>query len=251
MPGTVADMDDGTLAAAVNVKKAATYRLWVKVDGVNVIGSPFDFLEIEPAPLDASMCMPDFFPELMYAAFDFTFKLQGRDEFGNNISLLLADAVGEEIFTAIIYDKAGRRMLQNSAPVPTIIDSEEEPGVYVVDISIPDDIRLGIYDMNLQLGTNLVVTPQVTIKSCSNEFAWSRGFLPDAGIIHLRDDVDYSISEEPIAVRLTQVPFFCNHRPIQLVADATVTYSSGSVATLDEDGLASHGIVIQQSSSDP
>ena len=45
------------MAGTVTVYRAGTYTLTVQVDGVDVIGSPFSSLEIEPTTISAPSCV--------------------------------------------------------------------------------------------------------------------------------------------------------------------------------------------------
>lgn len=61
------------MTASVTIQRAGTYRLIIWINDVQVIGSPFDHLEVEPTDLDGSLCAVHEFPELMYVGFEFDF----------------------------------------------------------------------------------------------------------------------------------------------------------------------------------
>ena len=73
--GSASDNNDGTMTGTVTLFKAATYRLSVKIDGVDILDSPYSSLEVEPGPLDATSSVADNVPELMYAGFDYDFDI--------------------------------------------------------------------------------------------------------------------------------------------------------------------------------
>lgn len=54
LTGTSADNNDGTMTGTLTVMRAGSYRLTIQIDGVNIIGSPFTHLEVEPFTLVAA-----------------------------------------------------------------------------------------------------------------------------------------------------------------------------------------------------
>ena len=46
--GSASDNNDGTMTGTVTIQRAGTYTLTVQIDSVNVIGSPYSSLEVEP-----------------------------------------------------------------------------------------------------------------------------------------------------------------------------------------------------------
>ena len=73
------------MAGTVTVSRAGTYTLTVQVDGDDVIGSPTEYLEIEPTTLYAPNCVTKDLPTEMYAGYDYSFLIQGRDQYHNNL----------------------------------------------------------------------------------------------------------------------------------------------------------------------
>jgi len=61
---------------------------------------------VKPASLHAPSCKLVNFAETMYAGYDYSFLIQGRDEYHNNIVDYLANAVGTDykIFYSLISD---------------------------------------------------------------------------------------------------------------------------------------------------
>lgn len=83
---------DGTMQGKVTVKRAGTYTLTVQVDYVNVVGSPFSSLEVTPTSLDGFSCVTQSIDTQMYAGYDYSFLIQARDQYSNNISSTLSNA---------------------------------------------------------------------------------------------------------------------------------------------------------------
>ena len=83
--GTATDNNDGTMTASLNILRAGTYSVSVKVNEIHVTGSPFDFLEIEPASISAPNCVVSGMPESILAGSTGFFLIQARDEFQNNL----------------------------------------------------------------------------------------------------------------------------------------------------------------------
>ena len=71
------------------------------MDGTPITESPHSPFEVEPSSLHAPFCVPVDIPETMYAGYDYSFLIQGRDEYHNNIANILADAVGTDY--SIVY----------------------------------------------------------------------------------------------------------------------------------------------------
>lgn len=79
LPATLIDTADGKMSASVSIHRAGAYELSITVDGTNVINSPHQYLNVQPAALDATNCVGKDIPEVMYAGIDYSFQIQGRD----------------------------------------------------------------------------------------------------------------------------------------------------------------------------
>ena len=77
--GSATDNGDGTMAASVTVKRAGSYLLTVLVNGADVIGSPYSFLDIQPTTISGPACIEVGAPPQIMAGFDYSFEIQGRD----------------------------------------------------------------------------------------------------------------------------------------------------------------------------
>ena len=71
--GTTTDNGDGTMTGSVTIERAGTYTLTVQIDDSDVIGSPFEFIEVTPSSLSAPNCVPLDIPLTMSAGFDYSF----------------------------------------------------------------------------------------------------------------------------------------------------------------------------------
>ena len=73
--GSATDSNDGTMAATVTLQRAGTYSLTVLIDNIDVIGSPYEFLEIEPTAIHAPSCIEQDTPIDVYAGYDQEFLI--------------------------------------------------------------------------------------------------------------------------------------------------------------------------------
>ena len=95
-----------------------------------------------------------------------------------------------------------------------ITDSKTDPGIYEIEIDLPQKIPLGYYEANMVLGVEQVPMPLTDVLACSNEFASERKVLGLAGSIYLRDRVRYTIGSDTKLVELTKIGSYCNYEPI-------------------------------------
>ena len=94
------------MSGSVIIKRAGTYTLSITVNGFHIKNSPHSPFKVKPASLYAPSCVPVGITETMYAGYDYSFLIQGRDEYHNNIANNLANAVGTDykIFYSLISD---------------------------------------------------------------------------------------------------------------------------------------------------
>ena len=78
------------------------------MNGIEIIGSPHYPFKVKPANLFAPSCILVDIPKTIYAGYDYSFLIQGRDKYHNNIKDLLTDAVGTSysIVYSLISDPA-------------------------------------------------------------------------------------------------------------------------------------------------
>ena len=74
------------MEGSVTVNRAGVFTLSVKVDGTDVISSPHVAeLSVQPTDLYPANCVLVEVPDSMVAGFDYSFLIQGRDIYYNNI----------------------------------------------------------------------------------------------------------------------------------------------------------------------
>ena len=126
-------------------------------------------------------------------------------------------------------------------------DNLEFPGVYDVAISVPQGIQLGYHELEMFFSDMQVPFPLADILACSNHFAEARGLVQPAGTIFIRDRVFYTIRNDPIEVELAEVVSYCEYRPLQIVAEASMTsLVTGATTELSQSELEIYGIFIHQ-----
>ena len=67
----------------------------------------------------------------MYAGYDYSFLIQGRDKYHNNIGDVLVNAVGNNY--SIVYSLSS----DTSVTVDAQISDDSSPGIYLVNVSLP------------------------------------------------------------------------------------------------------------------
>ena len=128
------------MAATLTIRRAGTYQLDVLVDGLNVIGSPYKYLEITPTAISAANCVPQNVPTTIYAGFEYSFLIQARDADHNNLVSKLAVAApsnsaylnlgGSNIVTGTITDYSSNGVFKVSFNVPKSVT----PGSYTYKV---------------------------------------------------------------------------------------------------------------------
>ena len=73
--GSASDNNDGTMTGTVTVERAGTHTMTVQINSVNVIGSPFSFLDVGFTTFSGSKCVPLNVPTEMLAGFVYSFKI--------------------------------------------------------------------------------------------------------------------------------------------------------------------------------
>ena len=106
--GTAIDNNDGTMTGSVTIQRAGSYTLYIKVNGFDIIGSPHSPFKVKPSILFAPSCVPVDIPVTMHAGYDYSFLIQGRDNYHNNIADLFVNAVGANynIFYTLVSDSS-------------------------------------------------------------------------------------------------------------------------------------------------
>ena len=83
--GIAIDSGDGSYACQLTLYRAGQFYIDVKISQVHVAGSPYSPLLVKPTNLYAPHCVALGVPETMVAGDQYTFDIQGRDFYQNNI----------------------------------------------------------------------------------------------------------------------------------------------------------------------
>lgn len=243
--GSASDTNNGKMTASLTIRRAGTYRLYTKIDNTNVAGSPFSYLEVTPTSIHAPSCVAQSVPTQMMAGFSYSFKIQGRDQYSNNLLTNLASAVGS--------NKSAVMSLSTNSGVTytaSIVDSSSA-GVYQVNISLPKTQTTGTYNYNVRFYSATVPTSQVSIIACTNAHALSQGFVAAAGSTVTRSAITQLIENSAQYISLTNVAIYCTHTRTQTFESGTVSLNGGSATSLTLSQLNGYGISILQSSTTP
>ena len=119
------------MAASVTIQRAGSYSITAIVDGTEVIGSTFSSVDFQPTTLNAAKCEVLSVPSQIMAGFDYSFKIQGRDQYSNNLVKTLSAAIGS--------NKSSEMSLSTNSGVTysaSIVD-DTSAGVYRVEYSVP------------------------------------------------------------------------------------------------------------------
>ena len=170
LPASITINSDGTMSASVSISRAGAYELSITVDGNDVINSPHltsNMLNVQPAALSTPDCVAINIPTVMYAGIDYSFQIQGRDQYKNNLKELLEDALGPTNFSADYTHGAVDGTI--SQPTTTISDDlTEGVGVYRVDVALDKEEVAGDYTQTVQLGGSSMQSTIVQVLPCSN-----------------------------------------------------------------------------------
>ena len=164
--GTAIDNNDGTMTGSVIIKRAGTYTLSIKVNGIHIKGSPHSFFSVKPTSLYAPSCVSVDITETMYAGYDYSFLIQGRDEYHNNISDLFQNTVGTD--NSIVYTL----IADSKVTVDAQISDDFAPGVYLVKVTLPRNLKVGVFSLKILIRSLEVPSPAILVKPCTNTIAF-------------------------------------------------------------------------------
>lgn len=88
--GIASSNNDGSYTCQVTIYRAGSFRLNVKINGWNVLNSPWPTLRVAPTNLYAPSCVPLLIPTTMVAGTQYQFLIQARDFYSNNMKLTLS-----------------------------------------------------------------------------------------------------------------------------------------------------------------
>ena len=150
--GSASDNNDGTMTGTVAIQRAGTYTLTVQIDSVNVIGSPYSSLEVEPYNINAPTSVAKNVPTSMTAGYSYDFQVQARDSFSNNLAKTLSNAVGSSHSVTVALAS------NPSTTFTGTLSDDTSTGIYKVDMSLPKTQTVGIYDYSVLLSGLAVPT---------------------------------------------------------------------------------------------
>lgn len=158
----------------------------------------------------------------MTAGYEYSFLIQGRDIYDNNIIELAEDAVGTD-FSAFYYLTA-----DNLINVEAEISDDTFPGVYLVEVELPKTLESGNFYFEGLFGGQLILVPTVFINPCTNVLAAELGTIAEAGNTFMLAEIVYTIKEEAEYTSLPLVPKHCEHTFTQILLSATATLANGA-----------------------
>jgi hypothetical protein len=92
--GLCSNKNNGAYSCQLTTYRSGLYSLSVKVNGLNVLNSPWSPVNVAPTELYAPSCVPKGIPLTMVAGTQYTFQIQSRDFFSNNMNQALSQAIG-------------------------------------------------------------------------------------------------------------------------------------------------------------
>jgi hypothetical protein len=126
--GISQDNKDGSYAAQITIYRAGKFSLSIRINDIDISGSPYslstDYFYIAPSDIYAPTCVINAYTPTQTSGVAFTFYVQGRDFYANNIKTLSAAAITDY--------KLEIRDLESDSVITTgtITDAAAMPGVY-------------------------------------------------------------------------------------------------------------------------
>lgn len=104
----------------------------VKVNNQAVVVSPQELIDVKSDAIFAPNCVFDDQPAIVYAGLEYSFKIQGRDQYHNNIKDFLSGVGDNAAFLTSVLDSA-------VFFAGTVSDDLDFPdgGIYSVDFTVP------------------------------------------------------------------------------------------------------------------
>ena len=155
--GVVQDQGSGIYNGQVTILKAATFTIDIRVNDVQISGSPFSLLTVNPTEVYAPQTIAASPPTTVISGILTTFKVQGRDFYGNNAQTLITTASSTTI--QLLNANTGALVLTGS-----IADDALNAGIY--DVSFTPTIS-GMHTLVIKIeGQHIIGSPfSITIDS--------------------------------------------------------------------------------------
>ena len=195
---------------------------------------------MRPNILHPQSSVPFEAPAFMYAGFSYSYWIQGRDEYSNNVDYLLEDAVGTDVSLTYTHKKLKRVKVEGE-----IVDDMIGPGVYRAKIELPKTLDDGTFKITALLGGSKVPVPNVPVYPCTNFEAAKRRLIISAGDEIVLDPVAYADGDEAIVIDLPHVWYYCKHTPVVMLVKAQRLTQREPQMLTDVDVLAAeYGITL-------
>ena len=157
----------------MTIYRAGTFYLDVKINGWHVLDSTFSPVYVAPTNLYAPSCVPLGIPTTMVAGTEYTFQIQSRDFYGNNMQLTLAEAVSTDY--SVFYSNSEQE-------VAAVITDDSDLGVFKVTTTLT---IAGEYDLQIllrglevphSLSNSVTINPTITTSPLTSNFTGNLDF---------------------------------------------------------------------------
>lgn len=130
----------------------------------------------------------------MYAGYEYSFLVQGRDIFVNNMHTRLNAAVGSDKSVALTlfegFDTFNGKIIDSSSYTYNNL-----LGIYQVYMDVPKTQAAGLYDLTVLLLGEQVSTPLTIVLPCLNSVGLDRGILSAVGNTYNLETLKYTVAE--------------------------------------------------------
>ena len=125
--GAVEDLGTGKYIGQVTIFKAGQFTLDVKINSIEMTGSPFSTFTVSPVEVYAPQSVPLGVPTTAVAGVTSTFQIQGRDFYSNNAQTLISSVSASSV--QLTYSSSSLVL------AGTITDNPAGAGVYTVSFT--------------------------------------------------------------------------------------------------------------------
>jgi hypothetical protein len=175
--GIAIDSGDGSYACQVTLYRSGQFYIEVKISSIHVSGSPYSPLLVRPTNIYAPYCVPLGISETMVAGDQYSFRIQGRDFYQNNIQDLKDDAFGTDFLVQYsLLESEDDVDFQPVVVEATLVDDTSlGAGVYksTVTLTIAGQYEILVLLRGLQMPTDvetITVEPAVSTSSTFSNF---------------------------------------------------------------------------------
>ena len=126
--GAVQGLGTGTYVGKVTIFKAGEFTLDVKINDIEMTGSPFSIFTVSPVEVYGPLSVPSGVPAIVVAGVTSTFQVQGRDFYSNNVQTLISTISA----TRVQLKSVSTNLVLDGA----ITDNSAGAGVYSVSFTL-------------------------------------------------------------------------------------------------------------------